>query len=99
MELSVKEIGQYLKQLREVKELTTRDVHILCGVSNSYLSLIENGHRRASATVLKKLAPIYNVNYLELYSKSGYVDLEEAEKKEIEKFKKRLPILRYYNEQ
>lgn len=81
MALSNADLGSYLRNLRENKQLSTREVYDLCGVSNSYLSLVENGHRRASAIVLKKLAPIYNVNYLKLYEKAGYIDLIEDEKK------------------
>lgn len=97
MELSSNEFGIYLKQLRESQNLTTRDVYALSGVSNSYLSLIENGHRRASAIVLKKLAPIYKVNYLDLYNKSGFADSMEvnsgeAEKTEKNVVKNKLPI-------
>lgn len=80
MALSNKELGMYLKNLRDNKELSTREVYDLCGVSNSYLSLVENGRRKASAIVLKKLAPIYNVDYLDLYEKAGYIDLIEDEK-------------------
>lgn len=81
MEMSLKEMGSYLKKLRENKGLSTREVYELAKVSNSYLSLVENGHRRASAIVLKKLAPVYGVNYLDLYIKAGYADLAEDEKK------------------
>ena len=77
MALSNKELGLYLKNLRDIKKLSTREVYDLCGVSNSYLSLVENGHRKASAIVLKKLAPIYNVDYIDLYEKAGYIDLIE----------------------
>lgn len=80
MELSLKEMGNYLKELREKKHLSTRDVYELVKVSNSYLSLVENGHRRASAGILKKLASVYDVNYLDLYVKAGYMDLAEYEK-------------------
>lgn len=80
MALTNKELGIYLKNLRDNKKLSTRQVYDLCGVSNSYLSLVENGHRKASAIVLKKLAPIYNVDYLDLYEKAGYIDLIEDEK-------------------
>ena len=80
MEMSLKEMGIYLKNLREKKGLSTREVYELAKVSNSYLSLVENGHRRASAVVLKKLAPVYGVNYLDLYVKAGYADLAEYEK-------------------
>ena len=79
MALSNSDLGNYLKKLREDKKLSTREVYELSGVSNSYLSLVENGHRRASAVVLKKLAPIYNINYLSLYEKAGYIDLIEDE--------------------
>ena len=79
MALSNADLGIYLRKLRESKQLSTREVYELCGVSNSYLSLVENGHRRASAIVLKKLAPIYNIDYLSLYEKAGYIDLIEDE--------------------
>lgn len=79
MEMTPKEMGIYLKKLREGKGLSTREVYELSKVSNSYLSLVENGHRRASAVVLKKLAPVYDVNYLDLYIKAGYADLVEDE--------------------
>lgn len=81
MELTLREMGEYLKNLREQKGLSTREVYDLSKVSNSYLSLVENGHRRASAVVLKKLAPVYGVDYLDLYVKAGYADLAEYEKK------------------
>lgn len=81
MEMTLKEIGQYLKELREAKGLSTREVYNLVDVSNSYLSLVENGHRRPSAIVLKKLASVYDVDYLDLYVKAGYADLAEYEKK------------------
>lgn len=81
MEMSLKEMGEYLKTLRESKGLSTREVYELAKVSNSYLSLVENGHRRASAVVLKKLAPVYDVDYLDLYVKAGYADLAEYEKR------------------
>ena len=81
MEMSLKEMGAYLKKLRENKGLSTREVYELAKVSNSYLSLVENGHRRASAVVLKKLAPVYGVDYLDLYVKAGYADLAKEEQR------------------
>lgn len=92
MEMSLKEMGAYLKKLRENKGLTTREVYELSKVSNSYLSLVENGHRRASAVVLKKLAPVYGVDYLDLYVKAGYADLAEYEKNEMLKKIGAIPI-------
>lgn len=80
MELSTKELGFYLKTIRESLGYTIYDVNKLCDISPSYLSLMENGKRKPSAVILKKLAPIYNVNYLDLYEKAGYLDLAESDK-------------------
>lgn len=88
MELTLKEMGAYLKKLREEKHLSTREVYDLAKVSNSYLSLVENGYRRASAGVLKKLASVYGVDYLDLYVKAGYADLAEYEKQSNNKIDK-----------
>lgn len=90
MELSNLEMGKYLKSLRENLELSTHDVNRLSDISQSYLSLIENGKRKASAIILKNLAKVYNVDYLDLYEKAGYIDLIEDEKK------KEISINKYY---
>lgn len=83
MELSNKELGQYLRTIREGLGYSIYDVNKLCDISPSYLSLMENGKRKPSAIILKKLAPIYSLDYLELYVKAGYVDLAKYEKQEI----------------
>lgn len=80
MSLSNKELGIYLKNIREALDYSTYDVNKLCDISQSYISLMENGKRKPSAIILKKLAPIYNVDYLDLYEKAGYIDLIEDEK-------------------
>ena len=81
MSLSNKELGLYLKSVRESLDYSTYDVNKLCDISQSYLSLMENGKRKPSAIILKKLAPIYNLDYLDLYKKAGYIDLIESETK------------------
>lgn len=99
--LTNKELGSYLKLVRESLGYSTRDVNKLCEISQSYLSLVENGKRKPSAIVLKKLAPIYSLDYIELYEKAGYIDLIENEKvQELkgsislkELFKDKVPLL------
>lgn len=86
MELSTKELGLYLKTIREALGYSIYDVNKLCDISPSYLSLMENGKRKPSAVILKKLAPIYNVNYIDLYEKAGYLDLAESEKLSYNKY-------------
>ena len=74
------ELGKYLRNVRESLGYSTYDVNKLCDISPSYLSLFETGKRKPSAVVLRKLAPIYNLDYLDLYEKAGYLDLAESEK-------------------
>lgn len=81
MQLSNKELGQYLEEIRKSKGYSTYDVNKLTDISQSYISLIEKGKRKASAIILKTLAPIYSLDYLDLYEKAGYIDLIEDEKK------------------
>ncbi len=76
------ELGKYLRNIRESLGYSTYDVNKLCDISPSYLSLFETGKRKPSAVVLKKLAPIYNLDYIDLYEKAGYLDLAEKERLE-----------------
>ena len=81
MELSSKELGQYLKSIREAFGYSIYDVNKLCDISPSYFSLMENGKRKPSPIILKKLAPVYNLDYTELLEKAGYSDLIIHEEK------------------
>lgn len=77
MALTNEELGKYLKDLRESFNYSTYDVNNLVDISQSYLSLMENGKRRPSAIILKKLSEVYKIDYLDLYEKAGYIDLIE----------------------
>lgn len=81
MQLSNEELGRYLENARKLKGYSTYDVNKLTEISQSYISLIERGKRKASAVILKTLAPVYGLDYLDLYEKAGYLDLIEDEKK------------------
>lgn len=79
MSLTNIELGQFLRTIRESLGYSTYNVNKLCNISPSYLSLLETGKRKPSAIILKKLAPIYNLNYIDLYEKAGYIDLIEIQ--------------------
>ena len=78
--LTNKELGEYLKKIRKSKDLSLRQVDYKSDVSFSHLSMIENGSRKPSPLTLKELAKIYNLDYIDLYEKAGYLDLAEKEK-------------------
>lgn len=78
--LSKKELGNYLKVLRNNAHLSLRKVNELKKISYSHLSMIEKGDRNVTPALLRNLAELYNVDYIDLYEKAGYVDLAEKEK-------------------
>ena len=78
--LTNKELGSYLKNIRENKDLSLRQVDYISSISFSHLSMIENGTRKPTALTLKELAKVYNIDYIDLYEKAGYIDLAESER-------------------
>lgn len=78
--LTNKELGNYLEKIRRQKGLTLRQVDYMSDVSFSHLSMIEKGKRKALPLTLKDLAEVYNIDYIDLLEKAGYIDLAEKEK-------------------
>ncbi|CDQ39496.1 helix-turn-helix domain-containing protein [Virgibacillus salexigens] len=68
MELD-KEIGEKLKKIRKEKTgMSTREAGRRIGVSNSYVSRIENG-RIPSLSTLQKLCDLYGISLQSLFGK------------------------------
>jgi len=66
-------LGRYLKQVRKERKLTLRAVEEKTGISNAYLSQIENGRIvKPSPSVLYKLAECYDVSYECLMQLAGH---------------------------
>ena len=72
-------LGQGLKVARELKKLSLRDVESATGISNPYLSQLENDKiSKPSPFFLHKLASLYGIEYELLMSAAGYVQKKEA---------------------
>jgi SOS-response transcriptional repressor LexA/DNA-binding XRE family transcriptional regulator len=72
-----KKFGQKLKELRLTKGLKIRELESLSGVSNAYLSQLENGKRgKPSPEIIKKLAPHLDTSYTDLMKMAGYINEE-----------------------
>lgn len=71
-------LGDYLRDLRNKKRLSLREVGEKVGVSGSYLSQIETSERRPSAEILRKLAPAYGVPVRDTLEVAGFLDEPEA---------------------
>jgi len=66
-------LAQLLKSSRQSAALSLRNVEKQTGISNAYLSQLENGRtRNPSPHVLSKLARVYGVDYSDLMDAAGY---------------------------
>ena len=75
---SSERLGDYLRELRNRKRLTLREVQEQSGASGSYLSQVEQGKRHPSAELLRKIAPTYGASVRELLTMAGYLDEPEV---------------------
>jgi transcriptional regulator with XRE-family HTH domain len=70
---SKQKVGEYLKKIREDKNLSLRDVEAETGISNSYLSQLESGKiKEPSPNLLHKLSEFYGVSYETVMELAGY---------------------------
>lgn len=68
-------LGDYLRNLRDTRRMTLREVEQASGVSNAYLSQLENGKLvRPSPHILHKLSGVFGIPYETLMEKAGYLD-------------------------
>ncbi|WP_108425042.1 helix-turn-helix domain-containing protein [Flagellimonas amoyensis] len=75
-------LGKTLKSLRTLKELTLKDVEQKLGISNAYLSQLENDKvKQPSANTLYKLAKLYNVDLDILLYSAGIIDKNPVEER------------------
>lgn len=72
--MSESTFGEVLKQARSLAGLTLRQVEESTGVSNAYLSQLENGKiKKPSANVLYKLAQMYAIQLEVLLGAAGII--------------------------
>ena len=70
-------LGHFIKQLREKKELSQRQLSLYSGISNTEISRIENGERKQpSPDTLKALSPHLGVIVDDLMRAAGYIESE-----------------------
>lgn len=71
----MKSLGKTLKEARELLSMTLRQVEDGTGISNAYLSQLENDKiKKPSASVLYKLAHIYKIELNTLLTAAGIIE-------------------------
>lgn len=67
-------MGELLKELREANKLTLREMEKRTGISNAYLSQVENSQiKKPSPNYLFKISEALNYSYEALMERAGYV--------------------------
>ena len=71
---SSQSLGDYLRNIRKLRQHSLRQVEEEAAVSNAYLSQLENDKiEKPSPHILHKLAMFYKVSYETLMQKAGYI--------------------------
>lgn len=77
----MKTLGQVLKESREKSNKTMRDVEEATGISNAYLSQLENDKiKKPSANVLYKLSDIYEIELDVFLAAAGIIEKSKQPK-------------------
>lgn len=77
------DLGSELRRIRKARGATLRGVEDATGISNAYLSQLENGKiSKPSPHFLYKLAGFYEVPYEDLMRAAGYVGEDRARDEE-----------------
>jgi len=74
------ELGEFIREQRQVGRISLRKLSELAGISNPYLSQIERGLRKPSAEILMQIAKALQISAETLYVRAGI--LEERENDE-----------------
>ncbi len=72
------DIGSFIRQQREMAELSMLRLADMSGVSNPYLSQIERGLRKPSATILQQIARALEMSAETMYVQAGILDEESV---------------------
>ena len=73
-----RELGEFIREQRNVGHLSLRKLSEMAGVSNPYLSQIERGLRKPSAEILQQIANALQISAETLYVQAGILELIES---------------------
>ncbi|MDR6941347.1 helix-turn-helix domain-containing protein [Mucilaginibacter pocheonensis] len=74
-----KTLGGLLKEARELRRLSLREVETQSGISNAYLSQLENDKiKKPSANTLYKLSGLFKIDFDDLMVTAGIVEKKET---------------------
>jgi transcriptional regulator with XRE-family HTH domain len=77
--LKVGSLGGYIREQRELAEVSLRQLAKVAGVSNPYLSQIERGLKKPSAEILQQIANGLRISAETLYVRAGILEERDGD--------------------
>jgi transcriptional regulator with XRE-family HTH domain len=65
-------IGQRIKQLRELSEMSQKDLAYTADLDRSYIASVENGQRNVSIVNIEKIATALNVTLKDFFNNAEF---------------------------
>ncbi|WP_243347240.1 helix-turn-helix domain-containing protein [Parabacteroides sp. FAFU027] len=79
--MNVKEkIGRRVKELREQRAITQKDLSFEAEMDRSYIAGIERGNRNATITILEKIAKAFDLTLAEFFDHPLFAEKEDTKK-------------------
>jgi transcriptional regulator with XRE-family HTH domain len=77
--------GEFVRAQRRLAQISQRELARVSGVSDSYLSQVERGRYKPSASVLQAIAHAFGMSPATLYAQFGLLDPEQdSERRSVE---------------
>ena len=73
------DLGQFIREQRNMARLSLRRLSDMAGISNPYLSQIERGLRKPSAEILQQIARALRISAETLYVRAGILEERQGE--------------------
>ena len=74
-----RDLGNFIREQRDLSRLSLRRLSDLAGISNPYLSQIERGLRKPSAEILQQIARALRISAETLYVRAGILEDRDTE--------------------
>jgi len=69
-----RDLGDFIREQRQIGQMSLRKLSEVAGISNPYLSQIERGLRKPSAEILQQIAKALEISSETLYIRAGILD-------------------------
>jgi transcriptional regulator with XRE-family HTH domain len=79
LDTRMRELGEFIRDQRQIGHLSLRKLSERAGISNPYLSQIERGLRKPSAEILQQIARALEISSETLYVQAGILDPRDDE--------------------